>query len=420
MSLWTGQTVSDVGSAVTQLAIPLAAVVLVKATTLQIGILSAMATLPFLLVSLPAGAIVDRRPKRRLMIRCDLGRMLLVGSIPLVTIPGLGMHLTYAHLLVVALLNGILTVFFDVSYQSYLPVLLDKQELMDANGKLGTTGSFAQFAGPSIGGALIGLLGTARAIAVDAVSYGASALSLSLIRKPEPVPEPRPAGRKLRHEIAEGLSFAVRHPILRKVIGATATANFSAAISTSMSMVFLIRILHVKPGYVGLIWSMTAIGGMIGGMLAGRLSRRVGSARIIWVAPLVLGLPVLLQPLAQPGWGVLLYAAGYFFFSLYALVYNVAAITYRQAITPPELLGRMTASFRFIVWGTLPIGGALGGVLGSELGVRETIWIGVIGTWLSGLWVFFSPLRKMRDFDAYEASSPSAGLDGGSGDAEPA
>lgn len=397
MLLWSGQTISDVGSAVTQLAIPLAAIVLVKATTLQIGILSAMATLPFLLVSLPAGAIVDRREKHRLMMRCDIGRMLLVGSIPLVTIPGLGLHLTYVHLLVVALLHGILTVFFDVSYQSYLPVVLDREELIDGNSKLGTTGSFAQFAGPSVGGALIALLGTARAITTDAFSYGLSALSLSLIRKQEPPPEPRPEGRKLRHEIAEGLGFVLRHRVLRKVIAATATSNFFSSISTAMSMVFLIRVLHVKPGYVGLIWSLTAVGGMIGGMTTGRLSRRFGSARLIWIAPLFLGLPVLLQPLAQPGWGVALYAVSYFFFSFYAVVYNVAAISFRQAVTPPELLGRMTASFRFIVWGTLPLGAALGGVLGAQLGVRQTVCIGVGGIWLSGFWVFFSPLRRMRD-----------------------
>lgn len=411
MLLWSGQTISDVGSSVTQLAIPLAAVVLLKATTLQIGILSAMATLPFLLVSLPAGAIVDRRAKHRLMMRCDIGRMLLVGSVPLVTIPGLGLHLTYVHLLVVALLNGILTVFFDVSYHSYLPVLLHREELIDGNSKLGTTGSFAQFAGPSIGGALIALLGTARAIATDAFSYGLSALSLSLIRRPEPAPEPRAEGRRLRHEIAEGLSFVLKHPILRKVIAATATSNFSSSISMAMSMVFLVRVLHVKPGYVGLIWSLTAIGGMIGGMTAGKLSKRFGSARLIWIAPLFLGLPVLLQPLAQPGWGVILYAVSYFFFSFYAIVYNVAAISYRQAVTPPELLGRMTASFRCIVWGTLPIGAALGGVLGSQLGVRQTIWIGVSGIWLSGFWVLFSPLRRMRDIPSSSDEADSKSLE---------
>jgi len=413
MLLWSGQTISVFGSAVTQLAIPLAAVVLVNATTLQIGLLSAMATLPFLLVSLPAGAIIDRMAKRRLMMWCDIGRMALVGSIPLVTIPGLG-HLTYVHLLVVALLSGIMTVFFDISYQSFPPVLLDKDELIDGNSKLGVTASFAQFAGPSIGGALIGLLGAARAITTDAFSYGISALSLVLIRKPEPTPEPRAEGRKLRDEIIEGLNFVFKHPILRKVIAATATANFSSSIFTALSMVFLVRILQVKPGYVGLVWSLAAIGGMIGGVLAGKLSKRVGSARIIWAAPLVLGFPMLLQPLAQPGWGVALYAAGWFFFSLYAMVFNVAAISYRQAMTPPELLGRATASMRFIVWGTLPVGAAVGGVLGSQLGVRETVWIGVVGTWLSGLWVFFSPLRKMRDFSAWSEHE-----DNGSAEAEP-
>jgi MFS family permease len=405
--LWSGQTVSEFGSSVSQLAIPLAAVVLLKATTLQIGILSAMVTLPFLVFSLPAGAIIDRKVKHKLMMRCDIGRMLLVGSIPMVTIPGFGLHLTYVHLLVVAVLSGILTVFFDVSYQSYLPVLLDKDELIDGNGKLGTTGSIAQFAGPSAGGVLIGLLGVARAIAIDAFSYGVSALSLALIRKPEPAPQPRAEGRKLRHEIAEGLSFVVKHPILRMILATAATANFASSISTAMSMIFLVRVLHVNPGYVGLIWSLAAVGSTIGGVLVRYLSERVGSARIIWLAPLVFGFPVLLQPLAQPGWGVVLYVVSYFFFSVYGIVFNVAAISYRQAVTPPELLGRVTASFRFIVWGMLPIGAAIGGVVGSEWGVRQSIWIGVIGIWLSGVWLVFSPLRKMRDYSTSSASEDS-------------
>jgi MFS family permease len=405
MLLWSGQTLSEVGSSIAQLAIPLAAVVLLNASALQIGILSAMTMLPHLLVSLPAGAIVDRKAKRKLMIWCDLGRMVLVGSIPFVTIPGLGLHVTLAHLFVVALLSGILTVFFDVAYNSYPPLLLDKKDLFDGNAKIGTTAALAQFAGPPIGGALVGLIGAARAITFDAFSYGVSALSLSLIHKPEPKREPRADGRKARHEIAEGLGFVLKHPIIRKLVACGATTNLFSSIFTAMSIVFLVRILHVKPGYIGLVWSVSAVGGIVGGTLAGRLSKRFGVARMIWMAPLVLGLPIFLQPAAQPGWGVLLYMVGYFFFGLHGVIFNVAQRSYRQAITPPELLGRMNASIRFIAWGTLPIGATLGGVLGSQLGVRETIWIGVAGTWLSGFWVFFSPLRKMRDIDSHEVFS---------------
>lgn len=416
--LWIGQTVSEVGSAVTMLAIPFAAIVLLNASTLQVGILSAVGTLPFLLVSLPAGAIVDRTARHKLMMWCDLGRMLLIGSIPFVVIPGVGLHLTFVHLLVVALLNGILAVFFDVAYMSYLPVLVKKDELIDANSKISTTAQVSHLAGPSIGGALIGLLGAARALTVDAISYGVSALSLFLIRAQEPTPETRAEGRKMRHEIAEGLEFVFKHAILRKLIASIATVNFASAISMAMSVVFLVRVLDVSPGLIGLIWSVTAVGGVVGAVLAGRLTKRFGVARTMWTAPLVLGFPMLLQPLAQPGWGVLFYVAGYFSFSLYAVVFNVAQRSYCQAITPPDLLGRMNASMRFVVWGTLPAGAALGGVLGSQLGVRETIWIGVVGIWLSGFWLYFSPLRNMRDVEAHQIFA-STDADSQSTEAEP-
>jgi MFS family permease len=393
--LWGGQSVSEIGSSITVLAVPLAAVVLLNASTFQVGLLTAMSTLSFLLVALPAGALVDRAAKHRLMMWCDLGRLLLIGSVPLATLPGL--HLTYLHLLIVALLAGVLTVFFDVAYQSYLPVLLDKEDLVDGNGKLGTTQSFAQFAGPALGGLLVGALGAARAMIADAASYGLSAVSLFLIRTPEPPPHPSHKERRVRDDIKEGLRFVVGHPILRKVVACTGTGNLFNAMIVAVEMPFMVRVLHLEPSGVGLILTIGAVGGMVGGITAAPLARRVGSARIIWLAPLVLSVPAFLSPLAQPGWQVLFWAAGIAFFGMMAVVYNVAQISYRQAVTPHALLGRMNASVRFIVWGTMPLGALLGGVLGTWLGLRAVVWIGVTGSYLAGLWVFFSPLRTMRD-----------------------
>ncbi|WP_337661974.1 MFS transporter [Actinoalloteichus sp. AHMU CJ021] len=399
MLLWVGQSIGDIGSAVTQLALPMVAVLVLNASTLEVGLLSAMTTLPNLLVSLHAGSLVDRLPKRKMMLFCHIGRFVLLASIPITTIPGLGLRLTYSHLLVVALLTGVLTVFFMIAYQSYLPILLSSDELLDGNGKVGATQSFAYSAGPAIAGALVGLVGVVRAIAINVASFGVSAVSLFLIRKEEPPIEPRPAGHKMRHDIFEGLRFVVKHPVLRKVVACTGTSNFFSAMGFAVEMVFLLRILNVAPALVGLIFSVSAVGGVVGGILAGRLSKRVGNARIIWFSILVLGFPSLLMPLAQPGFGVLLYAVGLFFFMTMAVMYNVAQVTYRQVITPPALLGRMNASVRFIVVGTSPLGAALGGVLGTAIGVRPTLWIAFAGAWLAGLWVFFSPLRKMRDFD---------------------
>ena len=396
--LWGGQAVSEVGSAITVLAVPLAAVVLLDSSTFQVGLLTAMSTLPFLLVSLPAGALVDRAAKHRLMMWCDAGRLVLLGSVPLATLPGL--HLTYAHLLVVALLTGVLTVFFDVAYQSYLPVLLDREDLVDGNGKLGTTAAFAQFAGPSVGGLLIGALGAARSLIADAATYAVSAATLFLIRTPEPPPHPSHRERRLRDDIREGLHFVVGHPILRRIVACTGTANLFNSMMLAVEIPFMVRVLHLKPGGVGLVLTLGAVGGIAGGLIARPLAARFGSARIIWLSQVVLGIPAFLAPLATPGWGVLLYAAGLAFYGLVAVVYNVAQVSYRQAITPHALLGRMNASVRFIVWGTMPLGALLGGLLGTWFGLRAAVWIAVAGSYCAVLWVYFSPLRGMRDVPA--------------------
>ena len=390
--LWGGQTVSEMGSAVTQLALPLTAVVVLRASTFEVGLLTAAATLAFALIALPAGAIVDRHAKRSLMIWCDLARMLIIGSVPIAAALG---ALTLGQLYAVAVTAGVCTVFFDVSYQSYLPALIPKEDLLDGNGKLGATQAFAQVAGPGLGGGLVGLFGAARAMAADAISYAVSVVSLLAIRAREEPPHPD-RRQKLRTEIAEGLSFVLRHPILRKIVACTGTANLFDGIAISLEIIFLVRILHVRPAEVGLLVAVASLGGVAGGVLSGRLSRLIGSARIIWFSMLVLSLPQLLIPLAEPGWRVALFLVGFAAFAFSGVVYNVAQVSYRQAICPPRLLGRMNAAVRWVVWGTLPLGGLLGGVLGTWLGVRATLWIAFVGCWAAGWWVFFSPLRGLR------------------------
>jgi MFS family permease len=392
--LWSGQTVSEVGSAVTQLALPLTAVVVLRASTFQVGLLTSATTAAFALIALPAGALVDRRPKRRVMIWCDTARVVIIGSVPLATALGV---LTLWQLYAVALTAGVCTVFFDVSYQSYLPVLVSRKQLVDGNGKLGVTQSSAQVIGPSLGAGLVGLVGAARAMATDAVSYAVSVLSLLAIRVQEEPPS-RQARRRLKAEIAEGLSFVVRHPILRKIAACTGTSNLFSGMTTALEIIFLVRVLHVRPADTGLLFAVAGLGGVAGGIVSGRLARRIGSARLIWFSILVLGLPQLLVPLAEPGWRVAAFPVGFAASWFAAVVYNVAQVSYRQAICPPHLLGRMNAAMRWVVWGTIPLGGLLGGGLGAVLGVRPAMWIGFVGSWAAGWWVFFSPLRRMRDF----------------------
>jgi predicted MFS family arabinose efflux permease len=307
------------------------------------------------------------------------------------------------------------TVFFDVSYQSYLPVLIPRADLVEGNGKLGATQSFAQLIGPALGGGLVGLFGAARALAADAISYAVSVASLLAIRAPEEAPHPDQR-QKLRTEIAEGLSFVLRHPILRKIVACTGTANLFGAMALALEIIFLVRVLHVRPADTGLLIAVASLGGVAGGVLSGRLSRLIGSARIIWFSMLVLSLPQLLVPLAEPGWRVAALVVGLAGFWFSAVVYNVAQVSYRQAICPPRLLGRMNAAVRWVVWGTLPLGGVLGGAFGTWLGVRATLWIAFAGSWLAGWWVFFSPLRTMRDIPELEVDgAPGSEVPGQSG-----
>ncbi|WP_259464978.1 MFS transporter [Streptomyces sp. TLI_171] len=402
--LWGGQTVSEMGAAVTQIALPLLAVVALDASTLEVGLLSAATTLAFAVVTLPAGAVVDRRPRRSIMIVTDLLRLLLLGSIPVAAALDL---LTMGQLYVVAVAAGVCTVVFDVAYQSYLPSLVRAEDLLAANGRLGTTQGFANLAGPSLGGGLVGVLGAASAITVDALSFGVSVLSVLGIRTREPAPPPPPADEPLRRRVTEGLRFVLRHPILRKVVACTGTSNLFSGMASALWMVFLVRELHVRPAFTGLVMAGGAIGGILGGALAGRLAGRIGSARIIWLSILVLGAPQCVAAAARPGWSVLLVplgmAVGYFA----AMLYNVAQISYRQSVTPPELMGRMNAAVRWIVWGTLPLGGLLGGTLGTLIGVRPTLWIALLGTSAAGLFVLLSPLRRMRDVPPAPTLAPT-------------
>ena len=408
--LWGGQTVSEVGSQVSVLALPLVALVVLKASALQVALLSAATTSAFLLIALPAGVLVDRLPRRRLMLWCDAGRVVLLGSVPVAQVADV---LTLAQLYVVALLSSVLTVFFSVAYQSYLPTLIHRGQLMEGNGKLSTSQSAAQIAGPGLGAALVGLVGAAKAVVGDAASYAVSAMTLLAIRKAEPRPDQAPDRQtrpRMREQIKEGLAFVAREPILRRAMAWSGSANFFVIMVESLGPVFLVRTLHLSPGYVGLMLAAGACGGVVGGLTSGLLARKVGSARISWLAMTVFALPGLLIPAAGHGWLSLLFAAGWTSWTFSATICGVALTSYRQATCPPELLGRVNAASRWVTWGTLPLGGVAGGALAATTGVRTSLWIATIGGCLSGLWLFFSPLRGMRDIphpNAHHATAVS-------------
>ena len=400
MLLWGGQTISQTGSQVTILALPLVAIVTLRASTFEVGLLSTATTSAYLLVSLPAGVLVDRVRKHRLMLCCQLALLIVIGSVPAAEEAGV---LTLGQLYAVALIGSVFSAVFLVSYNSYLPVLVEPDQLMDGNGKLATSQSFAQLAGPSLGALLVGLFGPARAMTSDALSYAVAAACLFLIRAREPrgARVPRQERPGFRAQIGEGISYVLREPIIRAGVAWSGTANFFVIMVETLGPVFLIRVVHLRPGYVGLLLALGAAGGIAGGFLSGRLIRRVGSARIGWLSMNVFALPGLLIPAAQPGWRVLLFAVGWIAWTFSATVCAVALMSYQQRICPPDMLGRVNAASRWVNWGTLPLGGLVAGALGSELGVRTMLWIAVVGGCMSGLWLFFSPLRHMRDLPAH-------------------
>jgi MFS family permease len=398
--LWFGQSISELGSQVTTLALPLAAVLVLHASTFQVGLLTTAGYAAFLLVGLPAGAWVDRLRRRPIMIAADVIRAITLASVP----AAYALHiLSLAQLYAVAFIVGIMTVFFDVAYMSYVPSLVGVDHVVEANAKLQVTVSLAQVGGPSAAGFLISALGAPVAFLANAASFLVSVLSLAVIREHEPTPT-RTSARSLRAEMAEGVTFVVRQPILRMIAACTSTWNLFNTAITAIVVVFLVRQVHLHASTIGLIMSAGALGGVIGGLSASLLRRRLGSARIIWVSGVVTAPFALLIPLTFPGPGVAFFGVAMFMSSLGSVVYNVNQASFRQLLCPPQLLGRMNATIRFIVWGTIPLGGLLGGVLGSLLGDRNAIWVAAVGVALAPVWLLASPLLRMRDTPA-----PAAG-----------
>ncbi len=369
------------------------AVLVLDATPFEVGLLTAAETAAFLLVGLPAGAWLDRMRKLPVLIRADVVRCLAVGSIPPAAALGV---LTMPQLYLVALVTGVATVFFDVAHQSFLPAVLPREQLVGGNGALETVRSSAQIAGPGLGGGLVQLLGAPLAIVADACGYLASALLLARIRVEEPRPEPEP-GRSLRAEVGAGVRFVLGHPLLRAIATATAVSNLFAALLMAVQTVFWVRVLDLAPGAIGVLLSASAVGGLAGALCAGYLARWVGQARLIWLSTVVTAPFAVLWPLSGGGAGVVLFgvASGVVLFG--AVAYNVAQVSFRQSVCPPELLGRMNATMRFLVWGTMPLGALGGGLVADAAGPRAALWLCAAGFLLVPVPLLLSPLRRMRD-----------------------
>jgi MFS family permease len=391
--LWAGDTISQFGASISMVAIPLLAATVLAATPFQMGVLTAAENAAFLLIGLPAGVWVDRMRRRGLMMTADFGRAVLLATIPIAWWLGI---LTLAHVIVAVLLVGVLTVFFDVSYQSYLPSLVGRDKLVEGNSKLQASQSVAIVSGPALAGWLVQLMSAAGAVVLNAAGFLWSLLCLSRIRTREPEPE-KVADSTLRRDIAEGLRFVLGNRLLRAITFCTGTSNFFSNMNTAVGVIFLVREIGVPAGGIGLIFTGFGIGGILGALSGTWWQRWFGQARTIWLSLLITQPFLLLLPLTEAGWRVSLYWIGGVVYGYGAVVYNVAQVSFRQAICPDRLLGRMNASIRFLVWGTIPLGGLTGGALAEWIGARGTLWVAGVGGIVAVLWVLFSPLRGLRD-----------------------
>ncbi len=393
MKLWTAQTISQFGTQITLLALPLAAVLILRATPFQVGLLTTLEYLPFLLVGLPAGVWVDRLPRRPILIAGDVLRALTLGSVPVAYQLDV---LSMKQLYVVAVLTGIGTVFFDIADQAFLPSVVGRDRLVQGNARMEISRSGAQLVGPGMAGFLIEWLKAPIAIAVDAVSYVVSALFLTSIRvSGSPRPKAEADRRSMRSEIGEGLRYVFRHRLLLPIAGCTSTSNLFGSMLLAVLILFSVRQLGLTPGEIGLIFALGNVGFLIGAIVAARLARLLGLGRAIVITSVLFGAANFLIPIARPSTAFPLLVGAMFVGGFASTAYNINQVSLRQAITPERLLGRMNATMRFLVWGTLPVGAFLGGVLGNTLGLRPTIWIAAIGGMLAFLPPLLSPVRKL-------------------------
>lgn len=389
-ALWLGQSVSLLGSHVSLIVLPLIAAVVLGASVFQVGLLAALETLPYLVASLPAGLLADRVERRMLLVAADIGRAFVLLLIPVAFLTG---QLSMLVLYVVALVNGTLSVIFDVAYQSYLPQIVPRHELVARNQRLELSGAGAQVLGPSLAGYLLAWLGGAVAVLIDAVTYLVSAAAvLASPRFRRPMARPFDPGR-LSARLLSGVRLVASDRILRDLALSTATFNLASSCIFAVLIVFATRDVGVHPAAFGLIFGVGNVGFVVGALLVGRLSRRLGVGRTLIAGSWLGAMATILLPFAVGPFAVVALFGGRFIGAAGAAIFNVNAYSVRQERVPDEILGRVNATFRLVDWGTLPIGSLLGGTIGTLFGLRYALVFAALLGAFSLLFLARSPVR---------------------------
>src|SRR5216683_4799016 len=417
LKLWTSETISQFGSQFTGLALPLTAIIILNANSTELGVLVFAGSIPWLLFGLLVGVWVDRHRKKRIMVTSNILRGSILALIPIAAVLGVITNLGIAFLYAVSFSVGVLQVFFDITYQSYLPSLVRRDQLVEGNRNLQASASTAQVAGPTIAGIIISILTAPIAIVFDAFSFFASAFALGRIDHEEVI-DKEIVKPSVLADIREGLHVVFSNRMLRMIAGCTGTSNF---FGTALGTIFLLYLIQPSPAGLGvsenlagvtagIIFSVASVGALVGVAISARVAKSIG------VGPAILGsiligslgaIPYYLSgsltafPLFTLGgfgvnWSMLTIMGGQFVSFIGTVVYNVNQVSLRQAIVPLRLQGRMNATMRFLVWGTIPLGALTGGLLGGFLGLRTAIGITILGGSLSFLWILLSPVRSLK------------------------
>ena len=399
LRLWSGQTISELGSRITRDGLPLVALLVLGASPSQMGVIAALGSAVVLLISLPAGVWVDRLRRKPIMLAADLGRAVLVASIP---IAALTQQLRLEHLYVVVALNGGLTVLFNAAYEAYLPSLIARENLVEGNSKLALSSSRAEVLGPGLAGFLVQWLTAPIAMAADALSFLASIGSLVLIRTAEPPPAPIETRRHLAHEMIEGVRWVWGDRRLRALALAGGTRSFFGNFYAVLYSLYALRYLGLDAAALGVTIAMGGVGSLIGSALTDRVVRRFGLGRALIGSGVIGGMLSFLIPLAS---GPVLIATLILMLSqlggdAFNTLNGITSTSLRQAITPDRLLGRTSTSLQVMIAGVGPLGALLSGVLAETIGVRETLWLAAAGVLLSTGWLIVSPIRQVRDHAA--------------------
>lgn len=370
---WIGETVNQLGSAMALIGVPLLAVLFLHATTFDVGALAAAGYLPWLVVGLPAGAWVDRLSPRPVMIVCDVVSAVLYASVPAAYAFGV---LTLAQLLIVQLLAGGAALVFSIAYQVNLPSLVTPGELAEGNAKLQASTSAAALGGRGLSGVVAQFIGASAALVFNAASFLISAVCLLALKAPEPRPATTPRRvSRLRRDVAEGMAVVFRDPYLRPLALTGGLANFALDAFAALVVVFLVRVVGLDAGLVGLLTALPGLAGLLAAATVRPVIRTFGDARGLLLATLG-ALPfTLLIPLAGQGPRLMFYIGGVLIGATGVTMSNIIMATFRQTYCPPGMLGRVTATMRVVIIGASPFGALAGGALGTWLGPRNALWV---------------------------------------------